>query len=129
MATWKRISKKVEYEADAIYKRLLDREQTASTALTSVFAVPHLVVPGKNKFALVAVRSKPGISFSSSAPNVRATFFLAGSIDERNTHLHALATIAQAVNNQSFLNRWINAQDAEELRSIMLSPGKKQEAV
>jgi F-type H+-transporting ATPase subunit alpha len=123
------LSKKVEYEADAIYKRLLDREQTASTALTSVFAVPHLVVPGKNKFALVAVRSKPGISFSSSAPNVRATFFLAGSIDERNTHLHALATIAQAVNNQSFLNRWINAQDAEELRSIMLSPGKKQEAV
>jgi len=123
------LSKKVEYEADVIYKRLIEREQTASTALTSVLAVPHLVVPGKNKFALVAVRSKPGISFSSSAPNVRATFFLAGSIDERNTHLHALATIAQAVNNQSFLNRWTNAQNVEELRSLMLSPGKKQEAM
>lgn len=123
------LSKKVEYEADAIYKRLIEREQTASTALTSVFAVPHLVVPGKNKFALVAVRSRSGISFSSSAPKVRATFFLAGSIDERNTHLHALATIAQAVNNQSFLNRWTNAQNVEELRSLMLSPGRKQEAM
>ena len=121
--------KKVQFEADAIYKQLMDREQTASTALTSVFAVPHLVIPGEHKFALVAVRSKPGIPFSSTAPNVRATFFLAGTIDERSTHLHALAAIAQAVNNQSFLNRWINAQNSEELRSIMLSPPRKQEAM
>jgi len=123
------LSKKVQFEADAIYKQLMDREQTASTALTSVFAVPHLVIPGEHKFALVAVRSKPGIPFSSTAPNVRATFFLAGTIDERSTHLHALAAIAQAVNNQSFLNRWINAQNSEELRSIMLSPPRKQEAM
>ncbi len=123
------LSKKVQFEADAIYKQLWDREQTSSTALTSVFAVPHLIVPGEHKFALVAVRSKPGISFSPSAPNVRATFFLAGTIDERSTHLHALAAIAQAVNNQNFLNRWINAQDSEELRSIMLSSPRKQEAM
>lgn len=123
------LSKKVHFEADAIYKQLLDREQTASTALTSIFAVPHLVIPGEHKFALVAVRSKPGISFSSSAPNVRATFFLAGTIDERSTHLHALAAIAQAVNNQNFLKRWINARNSEELRSIMLSSRKKQEVM
>ena len=102
-------------------------KQTASTALTSVFAVPHLVTENTNSH--VAVRSKPGIPFSSTAPNVRATFFLAGTIDERSTHLHALAAIAQAVNNQSFLNRWINAQNSEELRSIMLSPPRKQEAM
>ncbi|HEX3020563.1 MAG TPA: F0F1 ATP synthase subunit alpha [Chitinispirillaceae bacterium] len=123
------LSEKVQFGADSIFERLMDREQTSSTALTSIFAVPHLIVPGEHKFALVAVRSKPGISFSTSAPNVRATFFLAGTIDERNTHLHALASIAQTVNDQNFLNRWMEAQGSKELRSIMLSARRKREAV
>lgn len=123
------LSEKVEFEAGEIFSRLMDREKTSSTALTPVFAVPHLVVPGEHKFALVAVRSKPGISFSVSAPKIRATFFLAGTIDERNTHLQALASIAQSVNDHNFLDRWLKAQNSNELRSIMLKTRRKREAV
>lgn len=124
------LSGMVQFDAASIYSRLMDREQTSSTALTEVFAVPHLVVPGEHKFALIAVRSKPGISFSTSAPKVQATFFLAGTIDERNTHLLSLTAIAQAVNEKSFLNRWMSAQNQNELRSIMLSTAHtKREAV
>lgn len=123
------ISVKVNFEADEIFDRLMDRENTSSTALTPVFAVPHLIVPGENKFSLVAVRCKPGIKFSSSAPNVNAAFFLAGTIDERNTHLYALAAIAQTVNDQNFLNRWMNAKDTAELRSIMLTAPRRRETV
>jgi len=124
-----KLSEEVQFEADQIYERLMDREETSSTALTSVFAVPHLVVPGEHKFALLAVRSKPGVSFSMSAPKVHATFFLAGTIDERSTHLLALAGIAQTVNEQDFLSKWVNAQNHQELRKIMLSSRQKKEAV
>ena len=119
----------MQFEADQIYERLMDLEETSSTALTSVFAVPHLVVPGEHKFALLAVRSKPGVSFSMSAPKVHATFFLAGTIDERSTHLLALAGIAQTVNEQDFLSKWVNAQNHQELRKIMLSSRQKRSGV
>lgn len=124
-----KLSEMVHFGSGEIYNRLIDREQASTTALTPAFAVPHLIVPGEHKFALVVVRSKPGIFFGSSAPNIQASFFLAGTIDERNTHLLSLAGIAQTVNEKGFLNRWLNAQNPNELRSIISSAHTKQKVM
>ncbi|HEX2958909.1 MAG TPA: F0F1 ATP synthase subunit alpha [Chitinispirillaceae bacterium] len=117
----KELSKQLDIDSDVVYRKLLEREEHSSTALTPLFAVPHFIVSGKNKFQFLAVRCKPGIQFSVNAPNVRAVFFLAGSIDERNTHLISLAAVAQVVGDHDFESRWTNARTTEELRTIIRS--------
>lgn len=118
------LSKKLDVDSEIVYLKLVEREEHSSTALAPLFAVPHFIVPGNNKFQLLVVRSKPGIQFSVSAPDVRAVFFLAGSIDERNTHLLSLAAVAQVVDDLDFESKWTKAQSTEELRAIIRS-GKR----
>lgn len=113
-------------DAAVIYDRLVDREKTSSTALTPVFAVPHIMVPGEGKFSILVARSKHGIKFTSVAPDVHAVFFLIGSVDERKSHLLALAGIAQIVNTPEFDKKWQQAPDSEALRSMMLAVHRKK---
>lgn len=108
-----------------VFERLTDREKSSSTALTPLFAVPHIMIDGERKFALKMVRSIPGVHFSSTAPEVHAIFFLVGTIDERTTHLQALAGIAQVVNTPDFAARWMEAKNEHALRSLF--SGEKAE--
>jgi F-type H+-transporting ATPase subunit alpha len=117
----KELSKTLQVESELIFNKLVEREENSSTALTPLFAVPHFIVPGSNKFQILAVRSKPGIQFSVNAPQVRAVFFLAGTIDERNTHLLSLAAVAQIVDDHDFESKWVNATTTEDLRSVIRS--------
>jgi mannitol/fructose-specific phosphotransferase system IIA component (Ntr-type) len=64
--------------------------------------------------------SKKGINFSDEAPEVKAVFVLAGSRDERNFHLRALAAIAQIVQEKNFERRWMSATSPQGLRDIAL---------
>jgi len=65
-------------------------------------------------------RSKNGIRLSEGAPPVYAIFVLAGSQDERNFHLRALAAIAQIAQEPQFLEKWRTARNAQALRDLLL---------
>ena len=105
---------------EAIYQRLLEREQSSSTALSPFFAIPHVVSDGKNEFTIVVMRSRRGIDFSETAPTVHALFFLVGSIDQRHFHLVAISAIARIVQEATFERDWLAAGDAEALRKLIL---------
>ncbi len=125
-----RLSQVLSIDAGLVYERLIKREKDSSTALTTRFAVPHIMIDGTGKFTFMAVRSRKGVRFTSAAPDVRAIFFLVGTIDERNTHLQTLAGIAQVVNSPVFDRSWLDARDATELRRVMLTvPGDQASAV
>ena len=64
--------------------------------------------------------AKEGVFFSNSAPHVHAVFVLAGTKDERNFHLRALAAIAQIVQDPKFEDKWLKAKSGEALRDIVL---------
>lgn len=113
------LSKKVSFPSEDIYKRLMAREKSSTTALTPEFAVPHIMIEGEKKFDILVIRSKAGVYFSSSAPQVHAIFCLIGTVDERVTHLRALAGIARVVNNSEFGKKWLDAADADALRSFL----------
>ena len=111
-------------------KKLLDlfieREKQTSTVIASGLAIPHIVVEGKNKFDILLIRCRRGIVFPGNPEPVHALFVLAGSRDERNFHLRALAAIAQIVQSKNFDKRWLNARNTEELRHIMLLAERKR---
>ena len=112
-------------EKAIMMKLLHDREKDSSTVLTPCLAIPHIVVTGVERFEILLARCREGVEFSASSPNVRAIFVLAGSRDERNFHLRALAGVAQIVQDPHFEEKWTRAKGREDLRDLILL-GKRQ---
>ncbi|MCD6397241.1 MAG: F0F1 ATP synthase subunit alpha, partial [Spirochaetaceae bacterium] len=109
-----------------ILAKLIEREKSSSTALTPFFAIPHIVIEGKEKFEMLIVRSKKGVKFSDSAEKVHSIFFLMGSIDQRHFHLVVLSSLAQIVQHPSFETGWISSKSVEDLRTLILKTRKKK---
>ncbi len=107
-------------EKAIMMKLLHDREKDSSTVLTPGLAIPHIVVHGEGRFEIMLARCREGVEFSESSPSIRAIFVLAGSRDERNFHLRALAGLAQIVQDSHFEERWIKAKGREGLRDLIL---------
>ena len=106
---------------------LTRRERESSTVLSPFLAVPHIVIPGEGEFELVLVRARDGVRFSEAAPSVRAVFVLAGTADERNFHLRALAGIAQIARSSDFERRWLAARGEDGIRDVVLLGKRRRE--
>jgi mannitol/fructose-specific phosphotransferase system IIA component (Ntr-type) len=114
---------------DEMAEMLRRREEEGSTLLGPSLAVPHVVVPGEGRFGLLLARARQGISFSDEAPEVKAVFVLAGTRDERNFHLRALAAIAQIVQEKDFERRWLSATSQQALRDVALLAERRRDGV
>lgn len=115
-----RMASSLKVKPKILYKALMDREKESSTVLTPGFAIPHIVIKGENIFNILLARSKEGVYFSEESPKVHAVFVLAGTKDERNFHLRALAAIAQIVQESKFEEKWLKAKGVESLRDLIL---------
>ncbi len=111
---------RVNLDPGDLIARLRKREQQSSTLLTPMIAIPHIVIPGPRRFELLLARIRGGVRWSDGAPVVHTVFLLAGSQDERNLHLQALAAIAQTLQDEDFERRWLAAKNARALRDLML---------
>ena len=107
-------------EPEELRRKLEERERDSTTVLNTFLAIPHIVVEGAHTFDIVLARCQGGIEFSDAFSGVQAMFILAGSKDERNFHLRALAAIAQIVQDPDFERKWITAKGIKELRDIVL---------
>ncbi|MFC1808579.1 amino acid permease [Candidatus Omnitrophota bacterium] len=114
------LSPQLGLSMDEMYDLFVGRESAGSTAITPFVAIPHIIIPGEEKFMIVAVRSEQGVHFSDERESVKAIFVLLGSEDERTFHLQALASIAQIVHNKHFEKRWLAAKNEQQLRHVLL---------
>ncbi len=121
------IAKVTLSDTQNVFDKLMEREKSSSTALSPFFAIPHIIVEGKDKFDIFIMRCKKGIYFSDTAPNVHALFFMSGSIDQRHFHLVALSAIAQIVQNPTFETEWLKADSIEDLRNLVRFGKRKRE--
>lgn len=115
-----KIAGDLQEEPKEIYKRLIQREYQSSTIITPDVAIPHVILPGENRFKLLMARGKNGIFFRNDGAIVNAAFLLFGSGDKRNLHLKTLAAIAQIIKNPDFIDQWLKAKDHEALRDVIL---------
>ncbi len=102
------------------------REEESSTVLNPELAIPHIIIDEENVFEILLARCRPGVRFSETAPSVKSIFVLAGSKNERNFHLRALAGIAQIVRDPHFEEDWKRARNEEDLRDIILLGTRKR---
>lgn len=122
-----RLSEKINVDAQTVLEKLFEREKASSTALSPFFAVPHIILDGDNLFEIYLVRSRKGVYFSETAPNVHAMFFLFGTKEQRHFHLVALSAIAQIVQDPNFETSWLKAKNTDELRKLVLNAKRKRE--
>jgi Kef-type K+ transport system membrane component KefB/mannitol/fructose-specific phosphotransferase system IIA component (Ntr-type) len=118
----------VALDADRVHALLMEREQLGSTVITPGLAVPHIILPGSKRFAVLVARGTPGVVFDDGPEPVHALFVLAGTPDERNFHLKALSAVAQIWQGPDFESRWKGAKDAEDLRLILLNAPRQRTA-
>ncbi|RKX76915.1 MAG: F0F1 ATP synthase subunit alpha, partial [Spirochaetes bacterium] len=78
VAAKKMARKSGDISSTQVFEKLVEREQSSSTALSSFFAIPHIVVEGEEKFQMLVVRSQRGIEFSSENDSIHSIFFLLG---------------------------------------------------
>jgi len=116
----KKIAEKLGISTRTIRTLLDARERESSTAITPFIAIPHIIIEGEHTFDIFIARNKKGIYFNRESPGIQAVFILAGTRDERNFHLRALAAIAQIVHDPRFEDKWRNARNIEDLRDIVL---------
>ena len=110
-----------------LFEHFMEREKQAGTVISSGLAIPHIIVPGQNRFEIMLVRCKEGILFSGSTHPVYTMFVLLGSIDERNYHLRALMAIAYIVQETDFEKKWMAARNIDELRDVILLSNRKRD--
>jgi amino acid transporter/mannitol/fructose-specific phosphotransferase system IIA component (Ntr-type) len=121
-----KLSKPLDMDPDELFDVMLAREEETTTALRPGLAIPHIILKGTKKFEMLLVRCKDGIIFSKSLPPVYAVFMLAGTRDERNFHLRALASIAQITESKGFDEQWLAAKNVDELRDIVLLTARRR---
>ena len=121
------LSSRLGISSEQVKDLLIKREEESHTVIEKGLAIPHIIVPGKNKFEIMLVRARKGIMFSPQEAPVQIVFVLAGSIDERNFHLRVLMAIAQIMRESSFYKNWMRMKDKEALKMLILSSTRKRE--
>ena len=118
---------RLDVPAEALLAKFRAREADSSTMIQPGLAIPHIIVEGRGLFDVLLVRSREGIVFDPEQPYVKTAFILIGSADERNYHLRALMAIAQIVQEEGFIDRWLAAPGPEHLRDLVLLSRRPRE--
>ena len=120
------LAEELDLKPDEMFAFLQEREQESCTAISPMVAIPHIIVSHKDCFKLFIIKSEAGIDFGEDYNEVKAVFVLAGSRDQRNRHLKALAAIAQLVQHPKFDALWQHARTEEQLRDVLLLGQRKR---
>ncbi|MBN2096947.1 MAG: amino acid permease [Candidatus Omnitrophica bacterium] len=117
---------KLGMEPEVLLNLFIQREQESPTIIRPGLAIPHVIIEGKHKFAILLARAKQGIFFSGVQQPVKTVFMLVGTRDERNFHLRALAAIAQVAQDKDFDRHWLSSRNTDELKDIILLAERKR---
>lgn len=91
-------------------------------------ALPHLRLPGLKTSRMVLVRGTTGIpmdvemeaGIDEEAGDICAVFFLVSPEEDPGQHLRILAQIAGRVDDDDFMEAWLNATDDQALKEALL---------
>lgn len=113
------LDKKSGISRDLILGALLERNRIGETPADAGVALPHLLLDEVDGFHMVIARSVRGVEFAMTNQTIHAVFMLLGSRDNPTRHLRFLAEIARRADNPDFIDNWIAAQSADELKDLL----------
>ncbi len=116
----------LEESEDRIYELLIERETESTTVLRENLAIPHIIVKGEQKFVVLLARARKGIIFPDTEIPVHIAFVMAGTRDERNFYLKALAGTVESTNSHHFDKNWLSVMNSQTLKDIIILARKRR---
>jgi amino acid transporter/mannitol/fructose-specific phosphotransferase system IIA component (Ntr-type) len=124
-----KLTGRLNIKIDKLYNLLKKREKDSSAIVHPGISIISNMIRGRDKFAIILVRSRMGIILSDNIDPVHAFFVIVSSSDQKNFYLHSLMWMIQIAEEPDFEKEWINAQDEEDLREVILKAFRKRESL
>lgn len=107
---------------------LLEGTRVGATPVAGGVALPHMRLDGLDRSHLVLVRCREeldialgsGVPGTRSVIGVHAIFFMASPEADPTQHLRLLASLAGAVEQDGFMERWLHANGPTEIKDALL---------
>jgi mannitol/fructose-specific phosphotransferase system IIA component (Ntr-type) len=125
-AASKRLEPELNLSAKKIFDLLVHRERESSTVIVPGLAIPHIVIPGKQKTYMLIARCREGIHFFEEEGTARIAFVIASTRDERNVHLRVLSAIAQLFQDASFEDTLLTVEEPGKMREVILTTKRRR---
>ncbi|MFQ3620452.1 MAG: PTS sugar transporter subunit IIA [Spirochaetales bacterium] len=107
-------------QVDPVWKELLEREKASSTGIGSGIAIPHKILHGFTKTVMAFGRKRKGIPFDSiDGQPVNLIFLLLGQEGSESFHLRLLSKLARLLQQPSFREALLQADNPEQILSIL----------
>ncbi len=122
----KPLAEEIDMTKEKIISLFLQRQEESNTALSNFWAIPHIIIDGKDKMFLTIIRAKNGIKFTENENQVKAVFLLGGTKEKRVLHLKILASIATLVGLKDFKEKWLSVDNTIEIKNLMILSNRKR---
>lgn len=110
----------IQLNEDALFEGFVQREKLGTTAIGHGCAIPHCRADQIDQVYGCFLKLNAPIDFDApDHENVDLLFALVVPRDATDTHLNALAAIAEALHNESFLNNLRKTKTDEELYHLL----------
>ena len=84
-------------------------------------AMPHLRVPGLEQPEMLLIRARAGVKpLGADEKPIHAVFVLVSPEDQPGQHLRLLGHLATHVDDEAFLEQWMEATDEQALKETLL---------
>ncbi len=123
-----KLGKRLQMEPATLENGFKEGSRIGATPISHGAALPHIRLPEIQQAEMVLVRTKPqcfveALDYkgeTSLQGPIHAFFFFISPNDNPGQHLRILAQIAGRVEDEDFIQDWLNAKDEPELKEIIL---------
>lgn len=124
------LAETLSYPEDKIEQEFLDGTKVGGTPVSHGVALPHMRLHHLIEPVVLIVRAREGINtdlgeqfWGQHLPNemeINAIFFLVSPEENPKQHLRILAKIAGRVDDETFMEEWMAAENDQQLKEVLL---------
>ncbi len=121
------LSKKLDIGQEKLYNILKSKKYDSNMVLHPGIAIFSHNIPGRDKFEILLIRTKKGLVISNEIEPIYAFFVILASPDQQSFYYHSLVWITQIAEIKDFIKKWIESENSEDIRKIILKNWEKRD--
>ncbi len=123
----KKLSDRLDIDKNKLYNLLKSKKYDSNIVLHPGMGIFSHLIKGREKLDIVLVRTKKGLIVSEDIDPIYSFFIIVASEDQKNFYWHSLMWAAQIAEQVDFQEKWLKAENKEELRKVFLNAWRKRE--
>jgi mannitol/fructose-specific phosphotransferase system IIA component (Ntr-type) len=116
-----KLSSRLNVSSSSLLESLKKHNNVQNAIIKSGVACLALKIGKRNKFQILLIRDKEGITFQKTGAPVHAGFAIISSKDEWVFQFHVLSWIVEIATSEGFEQKWLDAGNTDELRNLLIT--------